>query len=222
MTEYLGELLREGGAVAVPVAFLAGVVASVNPCCLPIYPAATGCCTALRRPTLRGNLGLSAAFVLGGSAATTTLGTAAAVAGRVFTALGSWPVYLLAAVPLLFGLHVLGVIKLPLPTVGPATRAGGGIAGAAGAGALLGLTIAPCATPVLAGLLTYVATKGDPAWGALVLFFYGLGLGIPVLVLGTTAASLVSRLASERARRWVDSITGAVLIGVGLYLVWLA
>ena len=89
-------------------------------------------------------------------------------------------------------------------------------------GALLGLIITPCATPVLAGLLAYVATTGDPLWGGLLLFVYGLGIGVPILLLGTAAASLVARLSTDRTRRWAEHMTGVALIGVGLYLLWIA
>ncbi|RME73709.1 MAG: hypothetical protein D6776_06525 [Planctomycetota bacterium] len=218
----LAQLVEGGGLIALPVALLAGVVAGLNPCCLPIYPAAAGCCAALRRDTLRGNLGIAAAFVLGGCGTTTALGVASGLAGRVFAGLGSWPVYAIAAVPLILGLHVLGVLRLPLPRTADTPWMARGSLGAFATGALLGLVITPCATPVLAGLLAYVATTRDPAWGGLLLFVYGLGLGVPVLLLGTAAASLVTRLSSASARKWADGIAGASLIGVGLYLVWIA
>ena len=220
--EPLTELLRQGGLLAVPAAFLGGVVSSLNPCCVPIYPAAAGCCTALRGKTVGRNLRVAAAFVLGGCATTTVLGITSALAGRVFMTLGSWPLYLLSALPILFGLHLLGVVRLPLPSRTADLLATKGAAGAAAAGALLGLAVVPCATPVLGGILAYVATKADPVWGGLLLFFYGLGLGIPALLLGTASASAVARLSGERFRRWADYIAGVVLVGVGLYLVWLA
>jgi cytochrome c biogenesis protein CcdA len=194
----------------------------MNPCCVPIYPAAAGCCTALRGPTVGRNLGVATAFVLGSCAATTVLGISSALAGRVFAALGSWPVYLLSALPILFGLSLLGVIRLPLPSRPSGLSTKKGAAGAAAAGALLGLAIVPCATPVLGGILAYVATTADPAWGGLLLFCYGLGLGIPALILGTASASVAAKLSGEKLRRWIDSIAGTALIAVGLYLIWLA
>jgi len=222
MTGYLSSLLRDGGLLALPVAFVAGIVSGLNPCCLPIFPAATGCCAALRRDTVRGNLGIAAAFVLGGSLMTMTLGVASAFAGGVFGGIGSWPVYLIAVVPIAFGLHLLGVIRIPLPMGATPQRVPRGPVGAAVTGALLGLVITPCATPVLAGLLAYVAATGNPLWGGVLLFVYGVGLGFPILLLGTAAASLITRLSTGRARRWAEHTTGAVLIGVGLYLLWIA
>jgi cytochrome c-type biogenesis protein len=137
-------------------------------------------------------------------------------------ALGSWPVYLLSALPIVFGLHLLGVVRLPLPSRTADLSTTKGAAGAAAAGAVLGLAVVPCATPVLGGILAYVATTADPVWGGLLLFSYGLGLGIPALLLGTASASVVARLPGEKIRRRADYIAGTVLIGVGLYLIWLA
>lgn len=224
MSEYLSQLLSDGSLLyALPVALLAGVVAGLNPCCLPIYPAAAGCCTALRKDTVRGNIGTAAGFVLGGSLITMVLGVLSGLAGTVFGGLASWPVYIIAAAPLALGLHMLGVISLPLPTLNAGSRgAPRGSAAAAVSGALLGLVIAPCATPVLAGLLAYVASTGDPVLGGLLLFIYGLGLGVPILLIGTVAASLVSRLSTDPARAIAENLTGAMLIGLSLYLVWVA
>ena len=224
MSNYLNGLLSDGSfLLALPVALLAGVVAGLNPCCLPMYPAAAGCCAALRKDTVRGNLWTATGFILGGSLVTTALGVLSGMAGRVFGGLASWPVYIIAAVPLIFGLHLLGVVSIPLPSFDAEGRkAPRGPVAAAVAGALFGLVIAPCATPVLAGLLAYVASTGDPALGGLLLFIYGLGLGVPILLIGTAAASAVTRLATERARRTAEHLTGAVLVALGLYLVWIA
>lgn len=222
MTEYLQHAASEGGLLALPVVFLAGLLAGANPCCLPIYPAAAGCCSALRRDTLRANFLVAAAFVLGGSLTMAVLGLMAGLGGRLFVGVGSTPTYAIAAVLILAGLHVLRVVTLPLPTITGTRIAARGALGAAAAGALFGLVITPCATPVLAGLLGYVATTGDPVWGGWLLFVYGIGLGVPVLLVGTMAASLVQRLSTATARRWTDASSGIALVGIGLYLVWIA
>ena len=148
--ESLSELLRQGGVLAVPAAILGGMISSLNPCCLPIYPAAAGCCTALRGETIGRDLRVATAFVLGGCVTTTALGISSALAGRVFTAYGSWPVYLLSALPIVFGLHLLGVVKLPLPSRTVGSPSMKGTAGAAVAGALLGLAVVPYAAGIVA------------------------------------------------------------------------
>lgn len=222
MSEALAQMLRDGGFVALPVALFAGLLAGLNPCCLPIYPTAVGACAALRRDTVRANLGMAATFVVGVSLASTALGIASGLAGRMFMGLGSWPAYLIAAVPLIFGLHLLGAIRVPLPRETRLARQTRGAAGALVAGALIGLVITPCSTPMLAGLLAYVARTGNPVWGGILLFIYGIGVGVPILLLGTAAASFMARLAATRARVWAERLSGLMLIGVGLYMLWIA
>lgn len=222
MTGMLVQMLHDGGIVAVPVALLAGVIAGLNPCCLPIYPTAIGTCTALRRDTVSANLGMAATFVVGFSLASTVLGILSGLAGRMFVGLGSWPAYLIAAVPIVFGLHMLGAIRVPLPRETRLARQASGVVGVFVAGALIGLVITPCSTPILAGLLAYVAHTGDPVWGGVLLFVYGIGEGMPILLLGTIAASFMARLAATGAGVWVERLSGLMLIGVGLYLLWSA
>lgn len=222
ISAFISGSLDYGNFVALPLAFIGGIVAGLNPCCLPIYPAATGCCVALRRESIRANAGIATLFILGGSVVTTILGIISGLAGKVFGQLGSWPFYLVSVVPILFGLYLLKVISLRLPTFAEVKFRAHGPLGAFFMGGLLGLVITPCATPILAGLLSYVATTGNPLWGGGLLFIYGIGLGIPIILVGTTFASLLSRLSTEKARLWADNISGIILIGVGLYLIWIA
>ena len=222
MTDYLAQMLHDGGVVAVPVALFAGLLAGLNPCCLPIYPTAVGTCAALRRETIRANLGLAASFVVGVSLASTVLGIISGLAGRMFIGVASWAAYLIAAVPIVFGLHMLGAIRIPLPRETRLSRQARGPMGALLAGTLIGLVITPCSTPMLAGLLAYVARTGNPVWGGLLLFVYGLGVGLPILLLGTAAASFIQRLAATRARIWAERLSGLMLIAVGLYLLSIA
>ena len=222
MSEMFAQMLRDGGLVALPVALLAGVVAGLNPCCLPIYPTAVGACAALRRDTVRGNLGMAAIFVVGVSVASTVLGIASALAGRMFMGLGAWPAYVIAAVPIVFGLHMLGAIRIPIPGETHLVARTRGSVGPLVAGVLIGLVITPCSTPMLAGLLAYVARTGNPIWGGVLLFVYGVGVGVPILLLGTAAASFMNRLAARGARAWVERLSGVILVGVGLYMVWVA
>jgi cytochrome c biogenesis protein CcdA len=160
-------------------------------------------------------------FVFGAAVATSLLGIGAALLGRVMGQFGSPFRYAIAAIPLLMGLHLLGWFRLPLHAI-PAKVLEPGLASAFGTGFLLSLAISPCGTPVLAAVLSYVAFKGSVAFGALLLFIYGVGAGAPVIVLGTISGGFAQRLTAVGRQHWVDHLSGIVLIAMSLYLLWVA
>lgn len=146
------------------------------------------------------------------------LGIVVSLAGRI-TGLGSGGRYLVALVPLLMGLHLLGWLRLPLERLtGSRVRAGG----AFGTGFLLSLVLGPCGTPILAAVLSYAAYQGQMLYGALLLFLYGVGAGAPLLLVGASAAGLVRSLDAAGWNGWVDRGTGGLLLVLGFYLLWVA
>lgn len=221
LVESLRSAASAGGLVAVPLSFVGGVMAGLNPCCIPLYPAAAATCCAGRCDAPNAALKNSGAFVAGVAAATAVLGILAALAGRALTGLGGWAPYLIALVPLVMGLHLLGWLKVPLPTL-TAQSSGTGLVGSFASGLLLSLVLAPCGTPVLASVLSFAAYKQSVAYGATLLFAYGLGVGLPILVLGAAAGDLARRLDKLGWRSWVDRGAGAALLALGFYLLWTA
>jgi cytochrome c-type biogenesis protein len=208
------------GLVAVPLAFAGGLVAGLNPCCLPLYPAAAATCCAGRTEWPAAGIMVSGAFVGGVATATALLGVLAAFAGRAFTGLGGWASYAIAVVPIAMGLHLLGWIRIPMPSA-PAPARAKGVTGAFAGGLLLSLVLAPCATPVLATVLSFAAHERSPAYGALLLFAYGLGVAFPMLLVGTAASGLARRLDRLGKRVWVDRLAGGGLLALGFYLLWI-
>lgn len=221
LLESLRAAASAGGLVAVPLAFAGGVVAGLNPCCIPLYPAAAASCCAGRCDDQHGAIKSSAAFVAGVATATAALGVLAALAGRALTGLSGWASYLIALVPLAMGLHLLGWMKVPLPA-SSATASGTRVLGSFASGLLLSLVLAPCGTPVLASVLSFAAYKQSIAYGGTLLFAYGLGVGLPMLVLGTAAGTLARRLDRLGWRAWVDRGAGVALLALGFYLLWTA
>jgi cytochrome c-type biogenesis protein len=117
------------------------------------------------------------------------------------------------------------VIRLSTPTwfSGARERVGlRGVPGALALGLVSGLVASQCATPVLAAILTYVMAEGNLVYGAALLLVYALGRGVPVVLAGTFTG-VVKRL--QAARPWTGAIeraSGVIMIGVGLYFVWIA
>jgi cytochrome c biogenesis protein CcdA len=216
--------LATGNLLAIPAVLLGGLIAGMNPCCLAMYPAAAASCCATCNTTqapTRNALYHSLVFIFGAAVATSLLGMGAALLGRVMGQFGSPFRYAVAAIPLLMGLHLLGWVRLPLHTI-PVKVLQPGLVSAFATGFLLSLALSPCGTPVLAAVLSYVALKGSIVFGALLLFIYGIGAGVPVVILGTISGGFANRLTALGRQHWVDRISGLVLIAMGLYLLWLA
>lgn len=215
----ISDALRSGSMAALPLSLLGGVIAGLNPCCLALYPAAAATCCAGRDCGQRRSSANAFAFLLGIAAAMTLLGLGVSFAGRI-TGLGTLGRYLVAIVPLVMGCNLLGWIHLPLDRLSRLAIGGG--TGAFGVGFLLSLVIGPCGTPLLASVLSYAAFQGKAVYGALLLFLYGLGVGTPLLLAGTTAGSLAQRLDGIGWKAWVDRLAGVILLALGLYLLWIA
>ena len=210
--------LSTGNIAALPLALIGGLIAGVNPCCLALYPAAAGVCCSGKGQTFKRPLGIAVAFVLGVAVSIAVLGSLAAYIGHI--AVMSAPAkYAIAFVPILMGVHLLGWIRLPL-MMPKAFRPG--LSGAFGTGLLLSLIIGPCGTPVLASVLSYAAYKQSFLYGGMLLFLYGIGDGLPLVLVGTAAGGILKRLDCSRFGNWIDPIVGSLLVLLGFFLLWRA
>jgi len=235
---WLAPYLTNGSLLALPLVIVGGLITAFNPCCLPMYPAIFGfmgrsCCQvaecegdALPSPQIQTRTALI--FVFGMAIATALMGLLTAGLGWVFGRFDPLFQVVLALVPLAMGLHLLGLfpIKLPawsvngLPDFATAQRYQHAIT-AFGAGLAFSLAIAPCATPILLGILTLVAMQGDMVWGTVLMFIYGLGTGIPLLLIGHGYERLQPYFAVPRHLQWLRAVSGLLLMGVGSYMLWL-
>jgi len=98
-----------------------------------------------------------------------------------------------------------------------------GLPGALLLGLVSGLVSSQCATPVLAAILTYVmAQKTGMVYGAVLLFIYALGRGVPILLAGTFTGVLKSFSALGKWADWFEKVSGVIIILVGFYFLWIA
>ena len=220
------------GMAAFGVAFLGGLVAGFGPCVLPMLPAVFGYVTGHvadselpgGAPWRRG-LALSATFVLGMALLFAGIGAAAGAVGHAIM-VGAWAYYTVAAICVVLGLQMLGLINIRfdalnrfLPTTRPKRR---GFVGAFLFGILFGIVASPCSTPILAAIATIAAARGSAVQGALMLFVYGLGKGVPLMLLGLASGSLALMKSFSRATGVLTKIGGVALLGAAAYLIWLA
>ncbi len=196
---------------------------ALNPCNVILYPAAasvcaTGCSSdAGARPAL----GRAAVFVLGNAIAMTCLGVLASLLGGTVSRLGGWFAYAVAAVPIVMGAHLLGLIRLRIPTAVPVGQASG-FAGAFVGGLAFALVLGPCGTPALAAILSYAALKSSVLFGGVLLFAYGAGNGVPLLLVGGAMGKLAARAHSRGWGRYLERGSGVAMIALGYFLIWTA
>lgn len=114
-----------------------------------------------------------------------------------------------------------GWLRLPIGAL-PQRAIRNGLMGAFGAGFLLSLALTPCGTPVLASVLSYVAYKASVVYGAILLLFCGVGSGLPLVLVGTTAGKLTAKLERAGYGLWTERVSGTALLILGLFLVWRA
>jgi len=221
MEAYLG-----GSAmVAIGAAFAGGMLAGLSPCVYPMIPIISAYVVSrngVEKSRLSSFL-LSLAYVVGMAAVYSLLGMVAALTGSMFgqISISPWALLIVAIVLLLFALNILDVIPFPARFSGltwqPAAR---GVPGAFLLGAASGLVASPCTTPVLFGLLTFVATSRSVVYGAVLLFAFSMGMGILLLVVGTFSG-FAARM--PRPGRWmvaVKKVLGLLMLGMaGYYLI---
>lgn len=195
METLLQDALARGSLVAIAVAFIAGLLSVATPCVLPMLPITLGVIGASKAATRKRALLVSACYVAGIVCTFTLLGLVAALTGSLFGAyLGSPYVALaLAAFFLVLAANSFELFQFSLPSglSSSLARVGGtGPVGALAMGLVAGVIASPCVGAVLAGILAYVSTTGNALWGAALLACYGLGFGLPFLIVGAFALRL--------------------------------
>ena len=224
INQWLVELAQSSPWLAPLAVFIGGMLTASNPCVLAMVPLMIGFVGGEEeaRGWKRGLL-LSVVFVVGLSLVFAVMGMLAALGGRLLGDVGPYWPYIVGVVAILMGLHLAGIIRVPMPAWSGFTPKRKGILGALVLGAMFGIVSAPCAVPILALVLTWIAAKGiNVATGALLLIVYALGHSVLILLAGTSmgwAKRLIEegrfRSAGEKVR-----MAGGVLVAlVGVYLI---
>ncbi len=218
-------IIADASILAFVLTFLAGVVTSIGPCNAAMIPLIMAYVSGQKDISRGRSLALSAMFALGLAITLVLLGVIAALLGGIIGQVTSLWYYLVALVFIVMGAQWLGVINLPLPDVSARLRDKVGPRGLLGAlllGLVSGLVASGCATPALAAILTLVMSKGAILYGAALLLVYGLGRGVPIVILGGLAGLIRARAELMRWGATLERVSGALMIVIGLYVLWLA
>ena len=209
----------------------AGLLSFRSPCVLTLVPAYLGYMTGMsaediasrRDPSTRARiLGRSLAFIVGLSAVFSVLGASASFLGQLLLRNQTVLLQIAGLLVIALGLHTLGLIRIPLLYREKRPSFGQGRSGYVGS-FLMGASFAagwtPCVGPFLAGLLALASQEETVSQGVVLLFTYGLGLGLPFVVAGLALGASAPLLRVIKTRMHaLEIVSGVMLVGMGLLI----
>lgn len=221
---YLSQSLSENPFLAYLGVFIGGILSSSSPCVLATIPLVIGYVGGYSEGDRRKALVYSLTFILGLSITFTALGAIASFLGGFFGLFSRTWYFIAGGIAVVIGLHLIGIFEwnLPVPVhLQPKRR---GILGALLLGIFFGIISSPCATPVLALILTFVASKGEVVYGTSLLFVYALGHCALIFLAGTATGFAENFIKSKgilNITTWGKRIGGSIVVLVGIYLFYL-
>jgi thiol:disulfide interchange protein DsbD len=223
----LAELIRTGHLSFVLLTFFGlGLLLAFTPCVLPMVPILSGIIAGQGSGVTTGRaFALSLSYVLGMAVMNTLAGVAAAAAGQQIQALFQqpWIIVLFSLIFVALALSMFGLFTIQMPAslqtrlsdVSNRQRAGT-FGGVAVMGALSALIVSACVAPPLFAALAVIAQTGDMVRGGSALFVMSLGMGVPLLVIGTSAGRLL-----PKAGGWMDTVKklfGVLMLAVAAWM----
>lgn len=215
------KLEKSGILLSLIFVFLGGLALNLTPCVYPLIPITIGYFGGQSEGKTSKLFMMGLLFVLGMAVTYSLIGVITSLTGAVFGALLQNPFVIIVIVGILvaLSLSMFGVyeFKLPDSIVARASDTKTGYYGSFFMGLTMGIIAAPCIGPFVLGLVTYVATKGDPLFGFLMFFILSLGLGFPYLFLAVFSGKIKSL---PRAGLWMEAVKhifGIILLGMAIY-----
>ena len=213
--------------VALGAASVWGILSIVlSPCHLASIPLIVGFISGQGKLSTARASGIATLFAVGILITIGVIGVITAAAGRMLGDVGSWANYFVAAVFVIVGLHLLGVIPLPWSAGQVNLRQRGRLA-AFLLGLIFGVALGPCTFAYMAPMLgvTFKLAKTNPLYGAALLLAYGIG-HCAIIVLAGTFTEVVQRFLNwneqSKSLTILKSTCGVLVIAGGVWLVYTA
>jgi thiol:disulfide interchange protein DsbD len=207
--------------------FGAGLLLSLTPCVFPMVPILSGIIVGRGHKITKSHaFFLSLAYVLGMAITYAIAGVAAGFSGNLISnALQTpWVLGSFAAIFVVLSLSMFGFYELQLPSALQSKLSdtsnklhGGHLSGVFAMGALSAVIMGPCVAAPLAGALLYIGQTHDAVLGGVALFVLALGMGAPLLLIGTSAGVLM-----PRAGAWMEAVKrffGVMLLALAIWIV---
>ena len=205
----------------------AGLLLSFTPCVFPMIPILTGIIVGQGQSiSTRKSFLLSLTYVLSMALTYAIVGTIIAASGINIQASLQNPYVIggLASLFILLGLSMFNYITIQLPKYfqnilinTSNSEKSGSYVGVGIMGSLSALIVGPCVTAPLIGALVYIASTNNYIIGATALFSLGIGMGLPLLVLGTSATKLMKKIGPYL--EFVNRIFGVLFFVVAVWLI---
>lgn len=224
--EQIADTLAYGNWALTLLSFFGfGLLLSFTPCIFPMIPILSGIIAGQKNLSTRGAFTLSLVYVLAMALTYTVAGVLAGLFGSNLSMLfqAPWVLASFGTVFVLLALSMFGFYELQMPaafqqrlTELSNQQAGGNLLGVAIMGMLSALIVGPCVAAPLAGALIYIGQSGDAVLGGAALFALSIGMGVPLLIIGTSAGKFL-----PRAGAWMEAVKaifGVMLLGVALTL----
>jgi len=206
--------------------FLAGVALTFTPCVFPMIPILSGIIAGQGSDnSTRKSFFLSLSYVLAMAFTYAVVGVIAALSGEnLQVALQNpWVIGAFAGLFVLLSLAMFGFYELQMPSgiqnklAGISnSQSGGSMINAAVMGLLSALIVGPCVTAPLIGALIYISQTNDVLIGGLSLFALGLGMGVPLMIVGTSAGKFL-----PKAGAWMDNVKAGFGIMMLALAIWM-
>ena len=208
------------------VFFGAGLLLALTPCVFPMIPILSGIIVGHgEKISTAKAFYLSLIYVLAMALTYTVVGVLVGLSGENIQAWfqNPWIIGSFAAIFVILSLAMFGFYELQMPASVQSklanishTQQGGNFIGVAIMGFLSALIVGPCVTAPLVGALIYIAETGDAILGGMALFSLSMGMGAPLLLIGTSAGKLL-----PRAGAWMNTVKavfGVLLLGLAIWL----
>ena len=204
-----------------------GLLLSLTPCVLPMVPILSGIIVGQKAPLSTGRaFALSTVYVLAMALTYALAGIAAGLLGKNLQAAFQHPLVIasFAGVFVALALSMFGFYELQVPAALQSRldrvsrdQKSGSLTGVAVMGVLSAIIVGPCVAPPLAGALAYIGQTGSPVVGGTALFALGLGMGLPLIAVGTSAGALLPKAGAWMER--VKQVFGVIFLGVAVWFV---
>lgn len=224
-SDYIGSLVSNTNSLLLKIflVLLLGILMSLTPCIYPMIPITVGILQSQSGNSIIRNFFLAFAYTTGIATTFSLFGLLAVFTGQLFGSFLTHPLVIMPVVGLLgyLGFSMLGFYEMYTPSFlqkSNQNKKNGSLLSAFLFGAASGTVASPCLSPGLILLLSIVTTLGDKFLGFILLFAFGIGLSIPLLLIGTFSSSL-SLL--PRAGSWmieIKKLFGFMLLGMCFYL----